>query len=134
MDTCFQTEEVINIDIGTESNEVLVRNIPDDKLFAIEFIGINGFTTKGIDIYIALDVDTLIYPITVSGSVPFNDPTYSWRIFGSQQVRIYVQPGQKINIHAYRKDINFAARTLVALSGVLFDVEEPVSPSTVAIE
>lgn len=134
MNKCFQMQEVVNIDIGKQFNEVVVQNLPSDKLFVIQFIGINGFTTKGIDFFIALDIDTIIYPISVAGSVQNNDPGFPWRIFGSQQVRIYVKPGQKINIHVYRNDINFAVRAFVALSGVLMDVDTPVSPSNLTTE
>ncbi len=134
MNTCFQTQEVINIDIGSEFSEVIVQNIPGDKMFVIECIGINGFTAKGVDLYISLNIDTNIYPISVTGSVPFNDPDYPWRVFGSQQVRIYVKPGQEITLHAYRKDINFTGRIFVALSGFLIDVEAPVSPKNLTIE
>lgn len=139
MNTCFQTQEVITIDRGEQKEKTsITKMIPANKLFVIEFIGINGFarnglTTNGVDLYIALDVDTNSYPISVSGRVRDYASANSWRIFGSQQVRIYVKPGQELIITAYRENLDYDVQTFVALSGMLMDEDAPASPGNLTI-
>lgn len=119
----FCTGEVINLDDGESIKDVLFQGLPKDKLFIIEFVGINAFTQPGQVIFVALQVQTNsrkgIYPIVPIGVSPFSDPTYPARIFGSQKVRLYADPNSDLIVTVARDNDNANARAFVDLSGRL---------------
>lgn len=133
MNMHFQTQEVINLAGGEYDKQVTVQNIPRDKLFVIEFVGIDGFAQEGQNLYMAVDVGGKIYPIEVSGTLANPpDPQFPQRIFGSQLIRLYVNPGANVNITVARYGTRGSARVFVALSGSLMDVDTaPPAPPTI---
>ena len=96
-------------------------SLPQDKLFIIEFVGINAFAQNGQDLFFALQVNedsaVYTYPIAPTGSSPYLDPEYPARIFGSQQVRLYVGPGGKLIVTFARSGDNGDARAFFDISG-----------------
>ena len=136
----FSAGGVINLDDGESIKDFHLPVLPSDKLFIIEFVGINAFAQPGQILFIALQVHTNslqgIYPIVPSGTSPFSDPSYPARIFGSQQVLLYADPNSTVIITVGRNTVNAEARAFVQLSGRLItpmSVTPPRPPQNVRI-
>jgi hypothetical protein len=119
----FSTGGVINLGNGESIQDFHFTGLPKDKLFIIEFVGINAFAQPDQVLFVALQVFTNsvqgIYPIVPLGTSPFSDPTYPARIFGSQHVRLYADPNRDLIVTVARSHDNADARAFVQLSGRL---------------
>jgi hypothetical protein len=119
----FSTGGVINLENGESIKDFHLKGLPQDKLFIIEFVGINAFAQPGQVLFIALQIFTNfvqgIYPIVPTGASSYSDPTYPARIFGSQQVRLYADPNSDLIITVSRNNDTADARAFVHLSGRL---------------
>lgn len=117
----FCTGGVVNLENGETIKDSQLTGLPGDKLFIIEFVGINAFAQPGQVLFIALQVQTNsvqgIFPIVPIGASSFTDPQYPARIFGSQQVRLYADPNSEILITVARDNDTADARIFVQLSG-----------------
>ncbi len=119
----FCIEGLINLDNGQSIKDFVFDNLPKDKLFIIEFVGINAFAQTDQVLFIALQVYTnskkCIYPIVPTGSSPYSDSTFPARVFGSQQVLLYSDPNSDPILTVDRSTDNGKARVFVSLSGRL---------------
>jgi len=119
----FCTGGVINLENGESIKDFHFQGLPKDKLFIIEFVGINAFAQPGQVFFVALQVHTNsrlgIYPIVPVGVSPFSDPTYPARIFGSQQVQLYADPNSDLIVTVARDNENADDRAFIDLSGRL---------------
>jgi hypothetical protein len=119
----FSSGGVINLENGESIKDFRLSGLPKDKLFIIEFVGINAFAQPDQVLFIALQVSTNsaqgIYPIVPSGSSSYSDPTFPARIFGSQQVLLYADPNKDVIITVGRDKDTADARVFVHLSGRL---------------
>jgi hypothetical protein len=117
----FSTGGVVNLENGESIKDFHLTGLSENKLFIIEFVGINAFAQSGQILFIALQVFTNsvqgIYPIVPTGASPYSDPTYPARIFGSQQVRLYADPDSDLIITVSRNNDIADARAFVHLSG-----------------
>jgi hypothetical protein len=117
----FSTGGVVNLENGETIKDFQLTGLPKDKLFIIEFVGINAFAQSGQVLFVGLQVHTNsvqgIFPIVPLGASPYSDPTYPARIFGSQQVRLYADANSHILITVARNNDTAGARTFVQLSG-----------------
>ena len=117
----FSTGGVINLENGEGIKDFHLTEVPKDKLFLIEFVGINAFVQSGQVLFIALQLFTNsvqgIYPIVPTGASSYSDPTYPERLFGSQHVRLYADPDSDLIITVSRNNDTADARAFVHLSG-----------------
>jgi hypothetical protein len=95
--------------------------IAKDRLFVVEFVGVNGFVQQNQTLFVSLEVYTNsvpgIYPITTTGTSTISDPGFPARRFGSQRVLLYADPDSQIIVTAARHNGNAAARVFVDISG-----------------
>lgn len=124
---------VVNLENGESIKDFPLTGVPKDKLFIIEFVGINAFAQPGQVLFVALQVFTNsvqgIYPIVPSGISPFSDPEYPARIFGSQKVRLYADPNREIIITVGRHNATGEARAFIDLSGRIITPWQVIPPS-----
>jgi hypothetical protein len=121
----FHTVGVANL-VNTETLTEIKLRTPLDKLFIVEFVGINGFVQPDQHLFVSLQVGAGIYPIVLLGvltnAVPIGgstkaDPTFPVRRFGSQQLLLYADPGSNITVAVARDNGNADARVSVDVSG-----------------
>ena len=119
----FHIGGVINLTTGEETKDIQLPKIAKDRLFIVEFVGINGFVQQNQSLFVSLQVYTNsvagIYPIVTSGSSIMSDPTFAERRFGSQRVLLYADPDSRITMTAARHNDDAAARIFVDISGRL---------------
>jgi hypothetical protein len=119
----FQTGGVINLANGEETKEIQLPKIAKNRLFVVEFVGVNGFVQQNQTLFVSLEVYTnsvpRIYPIVTTGTSTISDPSLPARRFGSQQVLLYADPDSQIIVTAARDNGNADARIFVDLCGRL---------------
>lgn len=119
----FQIIGVINITNGEETKDIQLPKTAKDRLFVVEFVGINGFMQQNQSLFVSLEVYTNsvpgIYPIVTAGISNISDPIFPVRRFGSQQVLLYSDPDSQIILTAARDNVNADARIFVDISGRL---------------
>ena len=119
----FQVGEVINFANGEETKDIQLPKIAKDRLFVVEFVGINGFVQQNQTLFVSLEVYTNfvpgIYPIVTSGTSTISDPAFPARRFGGQRVLLYADPDSQIIVTAARHNGNAEARIFVNISGRL---------------
>lgn len=112
---------VINLVNGENVKNALIPGLPRDKMFLIEFVGVNGFAQSDQIIFVSVEVYTGarpgVYPIVLMGSSPYWDPTYPKRVFGSQRVILYADPNADITVAVARNNTNQDARVIIELAG-----------------
>ncbi|MBI9091630.1 MAG: hypothetical protein JEZ12_20665 [Desulfobacterium sp.] len=117
----FKAGGVINLSDGEGIKDYPISGLPQDKLFIIEFVGINAFAQPGQTLFIALQVHTNsvqgTYPIVPIGTSPYSDPDFPVRMFGSQRILLYPDPGSDIILTVGRNNDHKDARVFVDLSG-----------------
>lgn len=131
----FGTGGIINLVDGETIKDFQPPEFPLDKLFIIEFVGINAGAQPDQDLTIFLQVHTntvkRIYPIVPMGKSPSpNDPEYPIDIYGSQQVRLYADPNSELIITARRSSGTGGARAIVDLSGRIIPPLNSEAPNT----
>ena len=76
----FQVGGVINFANGEETKDIQLPKIAKDRLFVVEFVGINGFVQQNQTLFVSLEVYTNfvpgIYPIVTSGTSTISDPAF----------------------------------------------------------
>lgn len=119
----FQTGGVINLANGEETKEIQLPNIAKNRLFIVEFVGVNGFVQQNQSLFVSLEVYTNsvpgIYPIVTNGTSTISDPALPARRFGSQQVLLYADTDSQIIVTAARHNGNADARIFVDITGRL---------------
>ena len=119
----FHTGGVINLGNGDETKDIQLPKIAKDRLFVVEFVGVNGFLQQNQTLFVALEVHTNslpgIYPIVTNGTSTISDPSLPARRFGSQQILLYADPDSQIVVTAARHNGNADARIFVDLCGRL---------------
>ena len=119
----FHTGGVINLANGEETKEIQLPKIPKDRVFLVEFVGINGFVQQNQSLFVSLEVYTGaapgIYPIAITGISTISDPAFPARRFGSQRVLVYADPDSQVTVAAARHNGNADARIFVDLCGRL---------------
>ena len=119
----FRTGGVINLATGEETKDIQLPKIAKDRLFVVEFVGVNGFVQRNQSLFVSLQVYTNsvagIYPILTSGTSTILDPTFPERRFGSQRVLLYADPDSQITVTAARHNDDANARIFVDISGRL---------------
>ena len=119
----FQIGGVINLAHGEETKDIQLPKIAKDRLFVVEFVGINGFVQQNQTLFVSLEVYTNfvpgIYPIATSGTPTISDPCFPGRRFGGQWVLLYADPDSQIIVTAARYNGNAEARIFVDISGRL---------------
>ena len=125
----FHVNGTVNLSNGEGLKDYTFTGLPKDKLFIIEFVGVNAFAQPGQVLFIGLQVQTHatpgIYPIVLNGSSAFSDPTYPARLFGSQKVKLYADPNSDIVVSVARDSSSNSCRAMINLSGRI--VEPPAS-------
>jgi hypothetical protein len=115
---------VINLENGVGIMDFDITDLPQGKLFVIEFVGVNAFAQPDQSLFFALQVKTNtsgVYPIVLNGESPFDDSVYPARYFGSQQVLLYADPDRTLKITFARHDSSGEARCFFDLSGRIID-------------
>lgn len=116
----LHTSGVVNLSSGEKIKDYEF-NVPQGGVFIIEFVGVNAFAQHGQDLFFALQVFTNsskgIYPLSPAGSSPYLDPEFPSRVFGSQQVKLYADPGSKLIATFARSSDSGDARALFDISG-----------------
>jgi hypothetical protein len=124
----FHTVGVANL-VNTETLTEIKLRTPLDKLFIVEFVGINGFVQPDQHLFVSLQVKTNtvpgIYPIVLLGVSTIAEPKFPARRFGSQQVLLYSDPGSDITVAVARDNGNADARVSVDVSGRIINVISP---------
>jgi hypothetical protein len=119
----FHTGGVINLANGEETKDIQLPKIAKDRLFVVEFVGVNGFLQQNQTLFVALEVYTNslpgIYPIVTNGTSTISDPAFPARRFGSRQILLYADPDSQIVVTAARHNGNADARIFVDLCGRL---------------
>ena len=119
----FHTGGVINLANNEETKEIQLPKISKDRLFIVEFVGVNGFVQHNQSLFVSLEVFTNgvpgIYPIVTNGTSTISDPTFPARRFASQRVVLYADPDSQIIVAAARHTGSGVARIFVELSGRL---------------
>ncbi len=119
----FHTGGVINLANNEETKEIQLPKVPKDKMFVVEFVGVNGFVQHNQSLFVSLEVFTNgvpgIYPIVTNGTSTISDPALPARRFASQQVVLYADPDSQITVAAARHDGSGVARMFVDLCGRL---------------
>ena len=119
----FHTGGVINLADGEGTKDIQLLKIPKDRLFVVEFVGVNGFLQQDQTLFVALEVHTNslpgTYPIVTNGTSTISDPSFPARRFGSQQILLYADPDSQIVVTAARHNGNADARIFVDLCGRL---------------
>jgi hypothetical protein len=119
----FHRGEVINLAQGAKLNETQLSNVPKNRLFVIEFVGINAFLQENQQLFFSLGVTTDsvtgVYPIVPAGSMASLDPAFAVRRFGSQHVLLYADANTGITITLARDNDNGSAEAMVEVSGRL---------------
>ena len=119
----FQIGGVINLAHGEETKDIQLPKIAKDRLFVVEFVGVNGFVQQNQTLFVSLEVYTNsvpgIYPIVTSGTSTISDPTFPARRFGGQRVLLYADADSQIIVTAARHNGNAEARIFVDISGRL---------------
>ena len=119
----FHIGGVINLANGEETKDIRLPKIPKDKLFVVEFVGVNGFVQQNQTLFVSLEVYTNssagIYPIVTTGTSTISDPAFPARRFGGQRVLLYADPDSQVMVTAARHDGNADARIFVDISGRL---------------
>jgi hypothetical protein len=122
----FQTGGVINLANGEETKEIQLPKIAKNRLFVVEFVGVNGFVQQNQTRFVSLEVYTnsvpRIYPIVTTGTSTISDPGFRARRFASQQVLLYADHDTQIIVTAVRHNSNADARVLVDICGRLVKV------------
>ncbi|MFT3866986.1 MAG: hypothetical protein QM715_00680 [Nibricoccus sp.] len=126
----YSTGGAVNLSNGENVKDFQISDLPRDKIFSIEFVGINGFAQQDQILFVSLEVTNGdragTYPIVLTGSSPFGDPAYPKRVFGSQQVALRATPNTSITVSVARNNTHNEARILFELAGRVF----PPAPST----
>lgn len=122
----FQTGAIINLSSGESSKDVVISTVPANKRFHVKFLGINGFGQPNQSLFYAIQVTTGsrlgIYPIALSGVAEIAEPEFPARHFGSQEVRLYADPGSDLMFTVARKDTTGNIRVFIELCGILADL------------
>jgi hypothetical protein len=129
--------KAVNLLDGNFSVSDSIVTIPANRLFMVEFVGINAFAQENQELSVALEVTTTsdgipemgIFPIVLGGKMAGSDPDYPLRLFGSQQVKLYADPDSDLKIVVTRNGSFSKARAMVHVSGLLIDIENGI-PST----
>lgn len=135
----------INLHNGETVKDFQLSELPQDKLFIIEFVGVNAFAQPDQILFIGLQVVTILdigprtglYPIVLTGTSPNSVPLpFPTRIFGSQQLRLYADLNSGLTISVARNNGDNDARASVSLSGRIIaasQVGQPGSPQNLAV-
>jgi hypothetical protein len=119
----FHVGGVINLANGEETKDIQLPKIAKDRMFVVEFVGVNGFVHQNQTLFVSLEVYTNsvpgIYPIAISGTSIISDPAFPARRYGSQRVLLYADPDSQITVTAARHNGNADARIFVDVSGRL---------------
>jgi len=119
----FHRGAVLNLSPGEKLSEIQLLNIPKNRLFIIEFVGINAFMQRNQQLFVSLGVitDTVggVYPIVPAGNMASLDPAFAVRRFGSQRVLLYADANSAITITVARDNDNGSAEAIVEVSGRL---------------
>jgi hypothetical protein len=119
--TPFCVGGVVNLQNGDNVKNYQITGLPIDKIFFVEFVGINAFAQSDQILFVSIEVTTGgrpgVYPIVLMGSSPYWDPTYPKRVFGSQQVNLYADPNTNITIAVARNNTNKDSRVIIELTG-----------------
>ncbi len=122
----YQMGGVVNLVEGEKHKDVSILTIPAKKRFDIKFVGINGFGQPNQPLFFSLQVWTKsrqgLYPIAPTGNSEVGDPEYPKRFFGSQEVKLYADPGSKLIFTVARRDTYAKVRVFVDVCGFLVDV------------
>lgn len=122
----FQTGAIINLSSGESSKDVVISTVPANQRFHVKFLGINGFGQPNQPLFYAIQVTTGsrlgIYPIALSGVAEIAEPEFPARHFGSQEVRLYADPGSDLMFTVARKDTTGNIRVFIELCGILADL------------
>jgi hypothetical protein len=119
----FHVGGVINLADGEETKDIQSPKIAKDRLFVVEFVGVNGIVQQNQTLFVSLEIYTNsvpgIYPIFTTGTSTVSDPVLPARRFGSQRVLLYADPDSQIIVTTARHNGNAAARVFVDISGRL---------------
>ena len=98
----FRAGGVINLANGEETKDIQLPKIAKDRLFLVEFVGVNGFVQQNQTLFVSLEVYTSsvsgIYPIVTSGTSTISDLAFPARRFGAQRVLLYADPTAKLQL------------------------------------
>jgi hypothetical protein len=119
----FHVGGVINLANGEETRDIRLPRIAKDRLFVVEFVGVNGFVQQNQTLFVSLEVYTNsspgIYPVVTTGTSTVSDPSFPARRFGGQRVLLYADPDSEIIVTAARHNGDADARIFVEISGRL---------------
>jgi hypothetical protein len=77
----FQVGGVINLANGEETKDIQLPKIAKDRLFVVEFVGVNGFVQQNQTLFVSLEAYTNsvpgIYPIITSGTSTISRSCFS---------------------------------------------------------
>jgi len=122
----FQKGSVVNLNDGEIVKDCTLVTVPQDKRFIIEFVGVNGFAQLGQRLFVAIQATTNgykgAYPIVLAGRSRIEDPAFPMRRFGSQQVRLYADPGSDLIVTVARHLGRDDARVFVDVCGLLMNL------------
>ena len=126
----YLKSKAINLTDGNFSANDSLVTIPANRLFMVEFVGINAFAQEDQALSVALEVTTTndsipetgIFPIVLDGKMATTDPGYPYRLFSSQQVKLYADPNSELTITVTRSGSYSNARAMVHVSGLLIDI------------